>query len=88
METTKGEEKNTDDSGPVDDGQATTTVPESSGKDAVNSNPKPEKPKKMKMSSLIPCEFDNDLHEDLRKEEEFRQRQAEKKEREKQLAQE
>jgi len=42
----------------------------------------------MKMSSLIPCEFDNDLHEDLRKEDEFRQRQAEKKEREKQLAQE
>lgn len=49
---------------------------------------KQKKPKKMKMSSLIPCEFDNDLHEDLRKEEEFRQRQAEKKEREKQLAQE
>ena len=24
-----------------------------------------KKPKKMKMSSLLPCEFDNDLHEDL-----------------------
>ena len=31
-----------------------------------------KKPKKMKMSSLLPCEFDNSLHEDIQKEEEFR----------------
>ena len=31
-----------------------------------------KKPKKMKMSSFLPCEFNNDLHEDLQKEEAFR----------------
>ena len=31
-----------------------------------------KKPKKMKMSSLLPCEFENSLHEDIQKEEEFR----------------
>lgn len=65
METTKGEEKNTDDFGPVDDGQATTTVPESSGKDAVNSNPTPEKPKKMKMADWAEDDSDYDEEEEF-----------------------
>lgn len=65
METTKGEEKNTDDSGPIDDGQATTTVPESSGKDAVNANPTPEKPKKMKMADWAEDDSDYDEEEEF-----------------------
>ena len=44
---------------------------------AIKINKKPaggelKKPKKMKMSSLLPCEFENSLHEDIQKEEEFR----------------
>ena len=34
-------------------------------------NDKQKKPKKMKMSSFLPCEFDNDLDEALRKDEEL-----------------